>query len=152
MHLGTTADWEVWHSLGLTSRSVPSGKGPWEARCIGFRSKEGPQYPFLTKCQEPAGTQAGAKSAWEASGSCLLAKQQKTYTRGWESVHDSSPGLYCVDFVEAYVTQKNVSSRISQGKVWFAFAQRMFAQETFAEKGKTGKESQYYFLYQVSMI
>ncbi len=37
----------------------------WGARCKGFCSKEGPHYHFLTKCQESAGTQSGAKSAWE---------------------------------------------------------------------------------------
>ncbi len=32
--------------------------------------------------------------------------------RVWKSIHDSRPGLYCVDLAEAYVTQENVSSRI----------------------------------------
>jgi hypothetical protein len=43
-----------------------------EARCEGFCSEEGPHYRFFTKCQEPAGTQAGVKSPWEGVCSCLL--------------------------------------------------------------------------------
>ncbi len=55
---------EVWCSSWLTLKRVPYGKVLWEAHCKGFCSKEGPHDQFLTKCQEPAGTQS-AKSAWE---------------------------------------------------------------------------------------
>jgi hypothetical protein len=58
------------------------------------------------KCKEPAGTQSGAKSAWELVQQLSLDKQQSTYSRGQKSLGDSSPGLYCVDLAEAYVTQK----------------------------------------------
>ncbi len=79
----------------------------------------------------------------KASGSCILTSNNHPYLWGWKFVHNSSPRLYCIDLAEAYVTREKVSSRISQGKVWFAFAQRMFAWETFVGKGKTGKESRY---------
>jgi hypothetical protein len=43
--------------------------------------------------------QSGAKSAQEVMRQLSLDKQQSTYSRGWKSLGDSSPGLYCVDLV-----------------------------------------------------
>jgi hypothetical protein len=48
----------------------------------------------------------------KSSGSCLQTSNNQPYSRGWKSLGDSSLGLYCVDLAEAYVTRKNVSSRI----------------------------------------
>jgi hypothetical protein len=48
----------------------------------------------------------------KSSGSCLQRSNNQPYSRGWKSLVDSSPGLYCVDLAEAYVMQENVSSRI----------------------------------------
>jgi hypothetical protein len=38
------------------------------------------------------------------------------YLQVWKSLGDSFPKLYCVDLVEAYVTQENVSSEILREK------------------------------------
>jgi hypothetical protein len=56
--------------------------------------------------------QSGAKMLEKLSGSCLQTSNDQPYSQGWKSLGDSSPGLYCVDLAEAYVTQENVSSRI----------------------------------------
>ncbi len=79
----------------------------------------------------------------KASGSCLLTSNNEPFSRGQKSIHESILRLYCVDLVEAYVTQEDVSSRISREKVWFVFTQRKFAWETFTEKGKMGRERRY---------
>ncbi len=50
--------------------------------------------------------QSGVKSAWEVVRQLSLDKQQSTYSQGWKSLGDSSPGLYCIGLVEAYVMQE----------------------------------------------
>jgi hypothetical protein len=45
------------------------------------------------------------------SGRCLLTSSNQPISLVGKPLHDSSPGLYCVDFAEAYDMQENVSSR-----------------------------------------
>jgi hypothetical protein len=66
------------------------------------------------------------------------------YSRDWKSLGDSFPKPYCVDLVEAYVTQENVSSEILREKKRYdlQLPNGRFHEKPSA-KGKTGKESRY---------
>ncbi len=143
MHLGTTANW-----------SMTFLKTDFEKRAIWQGSVEMPAAKvFVARKVRTIDFYKVSGTSWNASrckdhlrrhlAAVFQTSNNQPYLWGWKSVHDSSPGLYCVDLVEDYVTRENVSSRISREKVWFAFAQRTFAQETFTEKGETGRESRY---------
>ncbi len=82
----------------------------WEARCEGFCSKEGPHYLLEQSVRNKLEHDQVQSALEKLSGSCLLTSNNQSIFR--KSLCDSSPGLYCVDFAEAYVTQENVSSRI----------------------------------------
>jgi hypothetical protein len=84
----------------------------WEARCEGFHSKEGPHYWFGRSVRNQLERNQVQRALEKSSGSCLLTSNNQPISWVWKSIRDSSPGLYCVDFAEAYVTQDNVSSRI----------------------------------------
>jgi hypothetical protein len=66
------------------------------------------------------------------------------YSQVWKSLGDSFPELYCVDLVEAYVTQENFSLEILREKKRYdsRSPNRHLHEKTLA-KGGTGKESRY---------
>jgi hypothetical protein len=112
MQLGTTAI-EVWCSLGLTSRSMPYGKGSIEKPgCEGFQSKEGPHYQLEWSVRNQLDCNQVQRALEKLSGSYLLTSNNQPISLVRTSLCNSSPGLYCIDFAEAYVTQENVSMRI----------------------------------------
>ncbi len=41
------------------------------------------------------------------SGSCLLTSNKQPISQVRKSIRNSSPGLYCIDFAEAYVRQES---------------------------------------------
>jgi hypothetical protein len=62
----------------------------------------------------------------------------------WKSLEDSLPKLYCVDLVEAYVTQESVSLRIlGEEKRYDSQLPNGRLHEKLTAKGGTGKENQY---------
>jgi hypothetical protein len=85
----------------------------WEARCEGFCSKEGPHYRLEQKVRNQLERDQVQRAIEKSSSSCLLTSNNQPYLQGQKSVHNSSPGLYCVYLAEAYVAQENVSSRLS---------------------------------------
>ncbi len=84
----------------------------WKARCEGFCSKEGPHYWIKQSVRNQLECNQVQRALEKPSGSCLLTSNKQPISLVWKSLHDSSPGLHCVDFAEAYVMQENVSSRI----------------------------------------
>jgi hypothetical protein len=74
------------------------------------------------------------------------------YSQVWRSLGDSLPKLYCVDLVEAYVTQESVSLRIlCEKKRYDLQSPNGGLHEKPLAKGGTGKENRYLLLYQVHM-
>jgi hypothetical protein len=66
------------------------------------------------------------------------------YSKVWKSSGDSFPKLYCIDLVEAYVTQENVSLEIlHEKKRYDSRSPNGHLHEKPLAKGGTGKESQY---------
>jgi hypothetical protein len=66
------------------------------------------------------------------------------YSQVWKSLGDSFPKLYCIDLVEAYVTQENVSSEILRAKKRYDLRlPNGHLHEKPLAKGKMGKESRY---------
>jgi hypothetical protein len=64
----------------------------------------------------------------------------------WKSLEDSLPKLYCIELVEAYVTQESVSLRIlCEKKRYDLQLPHGHLQEEPSAKGGTGKENQYRF-------
>jgi hypothetical protein len=65
-------------------------------------------------------------------------------SRVWKSLEDSLPKLYCVDLVEAYVTQESVSSRIlCERKMYDLQLPNGHLHEKPSAKGGMGKENRY---------
>jgi hypothetical protein len=68
----------------------------------------------------------------------------------WKSLCNSLSKLYCIDLVEAYVTQESVSLRsLSERKRYDSRLPNGRLHEKPSAKGGTGKENRYWFLYQV---
>ncbi len=88
----------------------------WEARCEGFCIKEGPHYWLEQSVRNQLECDQVRRVLEKSSGSCLLTRSNQPISRVRKSLRDSSPGLYCVDFAEAYIMRENVSSRIFMGK------------------------------------
>jgi hypothetical protein len=66
------------------------------------------------------------------------------YSQIWKSLGFSFPKLYCVDLVEAYVKQENVSLEILREKKKYDLQlPNVRSHEKSLEKGRTGKESRY---------
>ncbi len=85
----------------------------WGACCKGFCSKEGPHYQMEQSVRNQLEHNQVQRVLDKSSSSCLQTSNNQPYSwRGRKSLGDSSPGLYCIDLAEAYVTQENVSSRI----------------------------------------
>jgi hypothetical protein len=84
----------------------------WGTRCEGFCSKEGPHYRMEQSARNQLERDQVERALEKSSGSCPQTSNNQPYSQGWKSLGDFSPGLYCVDFVEAYVTRENVSLRI----------------------------------------
>ncbi len=84
----------------------------WRTRCEGFRSKEGLHYWVEWSEKNQLERNQVQRALDKSSGSCLQTSNNQPYSQGWKSLWDSSPGLYCIDLAEAYVTQENVSLRI----------------------------------------
>ncbi len=84
----------------------------WGAHCKGFRSKEGLHYWMERSVRNQLEGDQVQRVLEKLSGGCLQTSNNQPYSRGWKSLGDSSPGLYCIDLAEAYVMQENVSLRI----------------------------------------
>jgi hypothetical protein len=72
-----------------------------EVRTIELNKVQGTHWN-ANKCQEHLGNRPEA---------VVRQATINLYSRVWKSLGDSLPELYCVDLVEAYVMQENVSSR-----------------------------------------
>ena len=66
------------------------------------------------------------------------------YSQVWKSLGDSFPKLYCVDSVEDYVTQENVSLEVLREKKRYDLRlPNGHLHEKPLAKGGTGKECRY---------
>ncbi len=84
----------------------------WGTRCEGFLSKEDPHYWMEQSARNQLECVKVQRLLKKSSGSCRETSNNQPYSQGWKSLGDSSPGLYCIDLAEAYVTQENISMRI----------------------------------------
>ncbi len=111
MQLGTTADRSMTFLWTDFVKHAIWQRVRWEARCKGFCSKVGLHFWLEQSVRNQLERNQVQRVLEKPSGSYLLTSNNQPISLVWKSLCDSSPGLYCVDFAETYVTQENVSLR-----------------------------------------
>jgi hypothetical protein len=133
MSLGT--DYKM-HAYWQGYVEVPAAKDflARKVHTIALRKLQGTHWNAI-KCQERLGKHPEA---------IIRPATINLNSRVWKFREDSLPKLYCVDLVEAYITQESVSSRILGEKKRFELRlTNGILHEKSMAKGGTGKENRY---------
>jgi hypothetical protein len=131
--LGT--DFET-HAKWQGSIEEPVAKGfiARKVRTIELNKVQGTHWN-TNKCQECLGNRPEA---------VVRQATINLYSQVWKSLGDSLPELYCIDLLEAYVTQESVSSRILREKKRYdSRSPNGRLHEKPSAKDGTGKENRY---------